>query len=67
MRLIDKLPAAGDGLRIVAQKDADEIFLLLDAPFQVRDGGRRGIYQLLGLSHIEHRRSAAISKDLSQS
>ena len=66
MWLIDQLPSASDTLRILSQKNADEVFLLLDLSFKVWDRGGRGIYQLLSLSYIEHGGGTAIGQDLSQ-
>src|SRR5258708_27097390 len=54
MRLLRQLRSTRDGTGIIAQKCADEVFLLLNSSFQIGNGFRRGEHQLLRLPDIEH-------------
>src|ERR1700678_3335064 len=55
MRLFRELAAAIHWSRISAQQNIDEIFVLLNLPFDIwyRFGG--GIHKLLGLPHVDER------------
>src|SRR5258708_13902759 len=66
MGLVHKRLSAVDRLRILAQKNADEVLLLLDSPLKVRYVGRRGEDQLLGLAYVEHGGGAAVGEALGQ-
>ena len=55
MRLFGQLQPARNVAGIVAQKNADGVFLLRDLPLEVGNLRRRGVYQLLRLAHIQHR------------
>src|SRR5215813_14188343 len=66
MRLIDERPAAPDTLGIPAHENADEVLLLRDALFEVRDGGPRAEHELLGLPDVEHGRRATVREQLRQ-
>src|SRR6266567_1262868 len=52
-RLLHQRASAGYGLRIVAKQNADGIFLLRDAPLQVRDLRVRRIENLLRLQNVK--------------
>jgi hypothetical protein len=66
MRLVDEPSPANDGFGVRPHQNADEVLLLFDAGFKIRNGSARTEYELFGLSHIEHRRGPAIGKDLCQ-
>ncbi len=67
MRLIDKfLAARRDGPGIISKQDAQQIFLLPDAPFQVGNVRRRGVDELLGLPNVENRIDAVFHERLGQ-
>src|SRR5258708_31147126 len=54
MRLLRQLRSTRDGTGIIAQKCADEVFLLLNSSFQIGNGFGCGEHQLLRLPDIEH-------------
>ncbi len=60
MGLLRQLRSARDGTGIVAQKCADEVFLLLNAALQIGDGFGGSEYQLLRLADVEHGCSPAV-------
>ena len=51
--MLDQGKSAWHILRVIAEQDADGVFLLADLPFQVRNGGIGGIEHLLCLEHIQ--------------
>ena len=51
----DQRQSARDTLRVIAQQDADGVFLLRDLSLQIRNGGVRSIEDLLRLEHISPR------------
>ena len=51
--MLDQREPAWRTLRIIAEEDADGVFLLSDSPFQIWNLGIRGIEDLLSLEHIE--------------
>ena len=53
-------------LRIFAEQNADEVLLLLNPLFKVRDGCSGGKDELLSLADIEQRGCAVIGKNLGQ-
>lgn len=57
VRLLGEPQATSDGSRIVSEKNADEIFLLLNAAFKVGDFFTVGVDELFGLERTEVRRS----------
>jgi len=59
-------PAAGDLAGIAAQEEAEVVFLLPDAPFQVWQGDRGGADQRLGLILLEPAGDPALAAGLDQ-
>ena len=53
MRLFGQLQSPRNCPRIVSEKDAESIFLLLNLPFEIGNLRGGGINQLLRLPHVE--------------
>ena len=66
MRLLGQLQPARNVARIIAQKNADGIFLLRNLALKVGDFGRGGVDQLLRLPHVEQRVDAVLLQSLRQ-
>ena len=66
MWLVDERPPSSDAFGISSDEDADEVFLLFDPPFEIRDRGPRAEHELFGLPHVEHGGGAAVRKELRQ-
>ena len=65
-RLLDQRTPARYALRVVAEEDADGIFLLRNLPLEVRDLRICGIEHLLSLQHIELGGHAVVKSERSQ-
>src|SRR5882762_6800460 len=66
MRLLGQLRSPRDGTGIVSQKGADEVFLLLNAAFQIGNSFGCCEYQLLRLPDVEHGGTATFCQHLRQ-
>ena len=66
MRLFGQFQSSRNIAGVVAEKYADGVFLLSDLALEVRDFGCGGVYELLGLAHIQHRVDAVLLQSLGQ-
>src|SRR5215472_16364550 len=66
MGLLHQLSAPSYRLRIVPNQNADEVFLLLNTPFDVGNRFSCAVDELLSLAHIKQRSCAMIGKELGQ-
>src|SRR6266849_6691563 len=66
MRLLRQLCSARDGTGIVSQERAYEVFLLLNAAFQIGNGFGGSEYQLLRLPDVDHGCSATFYQHFPQ-
>jgi len=55
MRLLGQKQSSRNVARVIAQQNAEIIFLLCDLPFEICDGGLRSIHQLLRLTDVKQR------------
>ena len=60
MGLFGQVEATANGAGIISKKSADEIFLLLDAAFEVGNFFAGGVNELFGLAHVKLRSIAAV-------
>src|SRR5215469_1382369 len=66
MWLLGQFETSRNVAGVVAEKDADGIFLLSDLALEVRDFGCDCINELLGLTHIQHRVDTVLLQSLRQ-
>src|SRR5260370_23188351 len=64
MRLLGQLYSPRDGARVVAEKRAEKVFLLLDSALEIGNGFCRSVHQLLRLPDVEHGGSSTVCQRL---
>jgi hypothetical protein len=64
VRLFGQATPTWNGPGVVSDKNADEVFFLLDSSLDIRDARTGGEYELLGLAHVQLRRESAVRQVL---